>query len=137
MALVAAAGPAANLALGLCAAAILFALTPLVRADLSERMMVTVVQPLVVLFALMLRFNIMLMFFNLIPIPPLDGGRILVGILPHRAALKVAAIEPFGFFVLIGLLILDRNVPILSGTIFPAADTVYRLLLPGYLPQGA
>ena len=136
MALVAAAGPGANLVLGLCASAMLFALTPLVRADLSERILVTVIQPLVVLFALMLRFNIMLMFFNLIPIPPLDGGRILVGILPHRAALKVAAIEPFGFFLLIGLLIIDRNVPILSGTIFPAADVLFRLLLPGYLPQG-
>ena len=47
--------------------------------------------------------NIILMIFNLIPIPPLDGGRILQGMLPFRTALKFAKIEPYGIWIIIGL----------------------------------
>jgi Zn-dependent protease len=43
--------------------------------------------------------------FNLFPLPPLDGGRILVGILPNAAAVAVARLEPYGLAILIGLLI--------------------------------
>ena len=43
--------------------------------------------------------------FNLFPLPPLDGGRILVGILPKAAAAPVARLEPYGLVILIGLLI--------------------------------
>jgi Zn-dependent protease len=43
--------------------------------------------------------------FNLFPLPPLDGGRILVGLLPKSAAIAVARLEPFGMIILIGLLI--------------------------------
>ena len=50
--------------------------------------------------------NLTLMFFNLLPIPPLDGGRILVGLLPNALAYRVAKIEPFGFFIVIGLMAL-------------------------------
>jgi Zn-dependent protease len=48
--------------------------------------------------------NIALFVLNLIPIPPLDGGRILVGLLPYRQAALVSRIEPWGFFLVIGLL---------------------------------
>jgi Zn-dependent protease len=51
--------------------------------------------------------NIWLMVFNLLPIPPLDGGRVLVGLLPHPASDRVAAVEPFGFLILLGLLFFD------------------------------
>jgi Zn-dependent protease len=43
--------------------------------------------------------------FNLFPLPPLDGGRILVGLLPWRQAQWVARIEPWGFFIVMGLVI--------------------------------
>ena len=49
--------------------------------------------------------NITIFAFNLFPIPPLDGGRILVGLLPYRQAAMVASIEPFGFFIVIALVI--------------------------------
>ncbi len=48
--------------------------------------------------------NIGLMALNLLPVPPLDGGRILIGLLPNGAAMQVARIEPYGMFVVIALM---------------------------------
>jgi Zn-dependent protease len=51
-----------------------------------------------------IRINLGLMFLNLIPIPPLDGGRIAVSLLPNRLAYRFAMIEPYGFIIVIALL---------------------------------
>ncbi len=50
--------------------------------------------------------NTVMFVFNLFPLPPLDGGRILVGLLPWRQAQWVSRLEPYGFFIVIGLLLL-------------------------------
>lgn len=44
--------------------------------------------------------------FNLLPIPPLDGGRVLIGLLPARASIAYARVEPYGFFIVLGLMFL-------------------------------
>ena len=59
--------------------------------------------PLMEMAQIGVRINIVLMVLNLLPIPPLDGGRIAISILPHRLAVKLAGIEPYGMFILIGL----------------------------------
>ena len=51
-----------------------------------------------------IKVNLMLMALNLLPLPPLDGGRILVGVLPRKIAWQVARIEPYGFVILMVLL---------------------------------
>jgi Zn-dependent protease len=49
--------------------------------------------------------NIVMFVFNLFPLPPLDGGRILVGLLPMRQALGLSRIEPYGFFIVMALVV--------------------------------
>jgi Zn-dependent protease len=69
------------------------------------------VQPFELMCASGMLTNIVLMVLNLIPIPPLDGGRIAVSLLPYKAALRYARVERYGFIILIVLLfthILDK-----------------------------
>lgn len=92
MAWVAAAGPAINLVL-----AFLFALAGHLVDPLPRSLAEYAVQ--LILFAVLI--NLLLMLFNLLPIPPLDGGRILVGLLPERPARALARLEPVGFPIII------------------------------------
>ena len=48
--------------------------------------------------------NLLFFAFNLFPLPPLDGGRVVVSLLPHRLAYKFAQLEPYGFFILLALI---------------------------------
>ena len=60
--------------------------------------------PLALMGAAGVFINVIIMVLNLMPLPPLDGGRILVSLLPHRLAYNVSRIEPYGFIILIALL---------------------------------
>jgi len=51
--------------------------------------------------------NLLIMAFNLLPIPPLDGGRVLTSMLPNTLAYKFARVEPYGFFIVLGLVFLQ------------------------------
>ncbi|MDD5169399.1 MAG: site-2 protease family protein [Syntrophales bacterium] len=70
--------------------------------------------PLGIMLYYLAQINIMLASFNLIPIPPLDGSKILAGFLPERFQYTLARIEPFGFFIIIGLLYLHALDPLTS-----------------------
>ena len=54
-----------------------------------------------------LKVNVIMCVFNLFPLPPLDGGRILMGLLPWKQALWLAKIEPWGFFIVMALVVLN------------------------------
>ena len=69
--------------------------------------------------------NVFLMVLNLVPIPPLDGGRIAVSVLPHSLALAVARLEPYGMFIIILLVAIPG---LMNATLLPVAGTVLDLI---------
>lgn len=92
---VALAGPASNFI-----QAILWAIgfTVLTAADMHERFFLEMCKAGVLV-------NLVMWAFNLFPLPPLDGGRILVGLLPRRLAYSVSRVEPWGFFIVMALVL--------------------------------
>jgi len=98
--LVAAAGPASNLLLAL-ASAIALSILPVSPQTLGEP---NVSAPLAALLSQAMRLNVLLAVFNMIPIPPLDGGNVLAGLLPYRLAASFNRMRPYGFLLLYALI---------------------------------
>jgi len=104
MAISAAAGPITNLCLAVLSLLVLKFLVVPASVFSSGDITKAVFIPLTRMLTSSIIFNVVLAAFNLIPIPPLDGGRVLVGFLPHKQAVSYSRIEPFGFIIVIVLI---------------------------------
>jgi Zn-dependent protease len=119
--LVAAAGPGSNLVMAVVAAVVLSVL-PISPQTLDEA---NVSVPVAAILSHAMRLNVLLAVFNLIPIPPLDGGSVLAGLLPDRLAASFNRVRPYGLLLLYAL--------ILSGGFEYVVVPPYRLIV-SWLP---
>jgi Zn-dependent protease len=99
--LVAAAGPASNLAIALVSAIVLAAM-PISPQTIGEPNLSV---PIAAILSQAMRLNVLLAVFNMLPIPPLDGGNVLAGLLPPRLAVSFNQLRPYGFLLLYALIL--------------------------------
>lgn len=121
MALVAAAGPAANLVMAL------FWTVGVRIGILTLEALPWLGVPLVYMGVAGIFINLILLLLNLVPILPLDGGRILAALLPRRVAARFARMEPYGLVILLALLVLGVLGQVLSPVLFFGAIALGRL----------
>jgi Zn-dependent protease len=116
--IIAAAGPASNLVMAMGAAALLWILSggpPLETAQgLAGRILMAFIQ-----------LNLLLAVFNMIPVPPLDGGNVLAGLVSGPIADALDRMRPYGIFILYGLMFLG----VFSAVVYPLAFALMELLL--------
>ena len=99
---VAAAGPITNITLAIVSALFLRSIIAFVNPASSASWSM-IIEPVVLMLAFSVYINLLLAIFNMIPLPPLDGGRVLAGLLPQRQAAALSRIEPYGMIIIIVL----------------------------------
>ncbi len=113
---VAIAGPASNLAMAL-GWALLYKLSWSFPDNYFA-------EPLLEMAGIGIKINIVLLVLNLLPLPPLDGGRVAISLLPHRQAYQLSRIEPYGMFILIFMAI----TPVLGWVLSPLVNQLFGLI---------
>lgn len=121
MALVAIAGPLANLAMAFAWGFII-----LLGTNLSDP---AIAKGVTQMARNGISINVVLMVLNLLPLPPLDGGRVLAGIVPKNMANMLDKIEPYGFFILIGLLVVGALDFIIGPFIGPITQFILSIFI--------
>ena len=106
------AGPMANIALAI------------VLSFFLKILVLTGDNPLSAILSYAIMINLLLAVFNALPIPPLDGSRVLIGLLPRKLAMQYSRIEPYGFIIIIGFLWLGM----IGSVIWPIVMRLARLL---------
>jgi Zn-dependent protease len=140
MALVAAAGPGMNLVLAFASAMVLsflFMIDPTLvnywppQPDTPPPQTTAsmILLPLAAMSLYSVFVNVLLMLFNLVPIPPLDGGRIMTSLLPAQPAIALNRLEPYGMLIILGLIVLDPHIHVIRTVTGTLVDVMASTIL--------